>query len=362
MWTATHAPGEVLPRIIALLVVSCPCALGMATPLAFSIGVGRAARRGIFVRHDGVFETLTAVDTLILDKTGTLTLGTPRIVDVDGDDNVLRLAAAAERRSAHPIAAAFAAFDDGTPSEQFEDLDGRGVRATIEGHVVDVRGAEDATCDQTVIDVFVDGTRRARVTIGDPVRPGARAFVQRWVDRGVDVWIASGDHAGVVERVAREVGVAPERALSGQTPETKEALVGDLQRGGRVAAMVGDGVNDAGALRTADVGIAMFGGAEINAVAGDVQLGRAGLSPIDELHGIGADALRAVRRNLSLSALYNTLALAAAAAGLVTPLVAAVAMPTSSIAVVISSLWQGRRAADAYPRPATAPAWEGATR
>jgi P-type E1-E2 ATPase len=181
------------------------------------------------------------------------------------------------------------------------------------------------------------------VTLADSVRPEARALIDEWRNAGVDVWIASGDHDKVVQHVANLAGIAPDRALSRQTPESKLELVRRLREEGRHVAMVGDGVNDAAALREADTGIAMFGGAEINALAADVQLGRSGLGSIGELRHIADDALGAVHRNLALSAVYNVIALTAASAGFVSPLVAAIAMPLSSIAVVVSSLSQGAR-------------------
>lgn len=337
---AMTVPEDVVPRVIALLVVSCPCALGMATPLAFSIAVGRAARRGLFVRHDGVFETIQKIDAIVLDKTGTITSGAMRVIDVAGDREVLRLAAAAERRSDHPVARAFAAYDDGCEATDYDELVGHGVRALVDGALIEVHGADGAA--NTTVAIAVDGVERALVTIGDTLRPDAAALISSWQRHGVDVWIASGDHQAVVENIAEQVGVMPDRTRARQSPEDKLHLIEQLRSEGRIVAMVGDGVNDAAALREADVGIAMFGGADINAVAADVQLGRGGLQPVAELDAIATDALRAVRRNLTLSAIYNVLALAAAGVGLITPLAAAIAMPLSSIAVVVSSLAQGR--------------------
>lgn len=353
---AWFAPAEVAPRVVALLVVSCPCALGMATPLAFTVALGRAAKRGIFVRGDGVFEALRRIDTIVLDKTGTLTVGAMRIVDVAGDPSVMRLAAAVERYSVHPIAAAFADWDDGTDVTSFDERPGVGVSALVEGVSVEVRRGRHAG-----VEVAVDGVTRATVTLGDALRPEARDFVQRLRQRGVDVWLASGDHTEIVRGVAARVGISTDRVQAMQTPEDKLALVQSLLDAGRTVAMVGDGVNDSASLRAASVGIAMHGGVDLNALAGDVQLGRAGLRPIEELFDVADDAIGTVRRNLGFSAGYNVLAIAAAIAGLVSPLGAAIAMPLSSVTVVASSLWQRRARARTTTATTLAAQWVEAT-
>lgn len=337
IFAALFAPAELAPRVVALLVVSCPCALGMATPLAFTVALGRAAKMGIFVRGDDVFETLRRVDTIVLDKTGTLTRGVMRVVEIVGDESAMRLAAAAERHSTHPIAAAFAAYDDGAEVTAFDEQPGVGVRAEVDGRDVRLGRATDGG-----VELIVDGAWRATIRLGDAVRPEAIDVLDELRSRGVDVWLASGDHDVAVTKIGALVGIEPGRRLAGQSPEDKLTLIARLQREGRVVAMVGDGVNDAAALREADVGIAMHGGVELNAIAGDVQLGRSGLKPIAELFDVADAALGAVHRNLVFSATYNVLAILAAIAGLVSPLAAAIAMPLSSVTVVASSLLQRR--------------------
>lgn len=341
-WSSFVAPTELVPRVVALLVVSCPCALGMATPLAFSVAVGRAARRGVYVRDDGAFERLGKVDTLILDKTGTLTQGRMELREIEGDAQALRYAAALERQSLHPVAAIFSPHDDSSLEvEDFDEIPGRGVSGRVAGRAVAVRAAEDSHGTLTRLVIEIDGMPQATVSVGDSVRPEAARLVDDWRRDGFQVWMLSGDQRGPVLAVAQRLGIAEDHALARQNPESKLALVKKFRDSGKTVAMVGDGVNDASALQKADVGIAMFGGAELNAVAADAQIARAGLEPIADLMRIAGDARRAVRRNLILSGVYNILAIAFAGAGFVTPLVAAIAMPISSIAVVASSLAQG---------------------
>ena len=274
-----------------------------------------------------------------------------------GDEGAVVLAAALERNSNHPIARALSPWDRKSCAvTAFDERSARGVTGIVDGHTVSVRAADRDEGPHTMIAIEVDGFAAAEVAIAGTVRDEARSLVERWSAAGIEVWIASGDAAGAVGAVADAVGIEVERVLARQTPESKLELVQQLRAGfgghsgppsrgfgaqGRVVAMIGDGINDAAALREAAVGIAMFGGAQINAAAASVQLTRAGLSPVDELFAASRAAMRAVRRNLRLSAAYNALALAAASAGLVSPLVAAIAMPLSSVAVVASSLAQG---------------------
>ena len=360
-------PGAMPQHVVALLVITCPCALGMATPLAMAVAAGRAARAGIFIKSDEATQRLTDVDTIVLDKTGTLTKGRMGLVDFVGDEVALDYAAALEAHSNHPIATAIVQArgcpvgpeDDGFTVDNFQATAGQGVCGVVGDRYVtagrfdcvtersaaaDVQFA-DAVADfaargHTPVAVAVDGIVVAVLAVGDAVRDEAAETVARWQRRGYRVLLCSGDHPAVAAAVAAEVGIAPGDAHGGVSPEGKRAFVEALQAEGRTVLMVGDGVNDAAALRAADVGVAVGGGSTASLVAADVFMTRPGLAPLDEALGGSARVLGVVRRNLGLSLVYNLGGAGLAIAGLVTPLVAAVAMPISSLVVVASSILQ----------------------
>ncbi|MDP2319028.1 MAG: heavy metal translocating P-type ATPase metal-binding domain-containing protein [Acidobacteriota bacterium] len=371
-------PELALTRVVALLVVSCPCALGLAVPLAMSVALMRAARAGIFIKNPDALERLRHVDTVLLDKTGTLTEGRATVARWHGDDFVLELAQTLEAESSHGVARAFAA----TPRKPLHvvrsvaevvEVAGRGIAGVLDGHKVrignrDFIEAGAASIDQhrlgiaesmladglSPVLVAVDGRVCGIAGIGDRLRRDSFATVATLRRRGLRVRILSGDHAGIVARVAEQLGLPPEDALGGLTPEAKRDIVAGLVSGaGRAGAvmMVGDGVNDAAALALADVGIAVDGGMGATIVAADIVLTREGVaSLLDVLDG--ARRLRAViRRNIALSLFYNAGASSMALAGIVGPLLAAVLMPVSSLTVVLSSALT-RTFVIARPRPA----------
>lgn len=357
-------PVVALERVVALLVVACPCALGLSIPLAVSVALMRAARAGIFVKDPDAFDRLRRVDTVLLDKTGTLTAGRATVARWHGDERVLQLARALEAESSHAVARAFREAPGRglwmvrSVSEVVE-VPGQGISGRLDGHHVRVgnmahveagAAAPDEACARAAgafveeglspVLVAVDGRVAGVAGIGDALRPDAAATVARLRAAGIHVRILSGDHPAVVSRVGARLGLAPEDALGGLTPEQKKRLVEDLT--GRAArrgavVMVGDGVNDAAALALADVGIAVHGGKGATIVAADIVLTREGVAPLLEIIN-GARRLRAVvRRNLGFSLAYNLVASAAAMAGLVGPLAAALLMPVSSLTVVLSS-------------------------
>jgi Cu2+-exporting ATPase len=393
LWLALDPPAA-LERVVALLVITCPCALGLATPVAMTVALSRAARRGVFVKDADVLERLRGVRTVLLDKTGTLTRGEARVTATVGDPAALALAAALEAHSTHPVAhalraAALAAAPAGAPVPAVTDVRetaGRGISGRVGAHVVAVGNAAHVTAAGASPDegwqaraatiaaagasptfVAVDGAVRAVFGVGDPLRDDAAATVAALRARGWHVRILSGDHPAVVRAVAAQVGVPAEDALGGLTPEEKRDLV--LEGGGarhpdspadpafRLAAarrgragvlMLGDGVNDAAALAAADVGVSVHGGTAASIVAADVVLTRGGLTPVVELAEGARRALRVIHRNLGISLAYNLTGAALAISGLVGPLLAAVLMPTSSLTVILSSVL-GRPFA---PRPA----------
>src|SRR5690606_4544857 len=339
-------PAAMPQHVVALLVITCPCALGMATPLAMAVAAGRAARAGIFIKGDEATQRLTDVDTIVLDKTGTLTEGRMSLVEWTGDAAALDLAAALEAHSNHPVAAAIVRArglppdDDALAVDRIEAVAGAGIRGEVGGQRVAVgrldwiagqaggggrfeaAAAGFAARGHTPAAVAVAGEVAAVLAIGDAVRPDAAATVARWQAAGYRVLLSSGDHPDVARAVAEEVGIEAGDAHGGVSPEGKRAFVEALQAGGAVVLMVGDGVNDAAALRAADVGVAVGGGSTASLVAADVFLTRPGLAPLaDALRG-SKRTLGVVRRNLGLSLVYNLGGAAAAVAGLVTPLVA----------------------------------------
>jgi Cu2+-exporting ATPase len=347
-------PARALPQALALLVVTCPCALGLATPLAVAVAIGRAARRGILVKGGDVVERLARPGpgaTILLDKTGTLTAGRARLASYEGERALLADVAALEAASAHAVARVLAAAAPPRPGASVEavrEVPGGGIEGTVSGRRLTVgsaafvegrvgplpgwareRSLALAAETLTPVLIAVDGEVAALAGIGDPLRPDARATVAELRALGFELEILSGDHPRVVENVARALGI--ERWRAGASPEAKLARVEELA--GR-AVMVGDGVNDAAALAAARVGIAVHGGAEASLSAADVFSERPGLAPVVELVRAARGTLRGIRAALGFSLAYNVVGAALALAGLVTPLVAAVLMPASSLTVL----------------------------
>ncbi|MCO5166271.1 MAG: heavy metal translocating P-type ATPase [Planctomycetes bacterium] len=359
-WWAVD-PKLALDHAVALLVVACPCALGLATPLAVSVAVGRAARGGIVVKGGDVLERLSRPGRMWLDKTGTLTEGRARLLEFRGHEAVRPALLALQAHSAHPLARGFReAWPDLAPAA----LDGpvaRG-RAGLEGRVggADLRVGAPAwvlevarapswiepfveaqvALARTPVLVARDGDVVAAASFGDRLRPDARAAVDRLVARGWQVGILSGDHPDVVRAAGQALGLLPDECLGGLSPEEKAALVERSRREGPVV-MVGDGVNDAAALAAATVGVGVHGGAEAALGAADVFVTRPGVAPVADLLGRADRALTTIRRNLGLSLAYNVVGAALAVGGVITPWMAALLMPLSSLTVIFSSTRQG---------------------
>lgn len=375
-------PASAARHVVALLVITCPCALGMATPLAMAVATGKAARAGLFVKSDEAMQQLSGIDAVVLDKTGTLTVGRMTLAAAEGDDEAVTLAAALETQSNHPVAAALVQARPRAARLPVADVEaeaGQGLRGVVAGREVAV-GRPDwiaalagsipapfvrslarfAAEGHTPVAVAVDGRVAAVLAFGDRLRDDSADLVAALQEAGRAVYLLSGDHPSVVRRAAAALGLSETAAFGGVSPEGKQAFVERLRREqGRTVAMIGDGVNDAAALQAADVGIAVHGGSTASLVAADVFMTRDGLAPVlDLLQGSGR-VMHVIRRNLGVSLVYNVLGAAAALAGLVGPLVAAVAMPVSSLIVVASSILQ-RSFAPPPPRarparPAEAP-------
>ncbi|MCT9001832.1 heavy metal translocating P-type ATPase [Microbacterium memoriense] len=347
---------------VAVLIIACPCALGLATPIAILVGTGRGAQLGVLITGPEALESADRIDTVILDKTGTVTTGemSVRGIDVlDADthaDTVAHLVASLEHASEHPVARALAALS-ATPAsvEEFTGHAGRGVTGTVDGHAVfagrpafaethtgalpdvvtaAVRRAEEAGA--TAVVAGWDGRVRAVVTVADTVRPDSAAAVSSLQGMGLHVLLLTGDNAGAAATAARAAGI--DDVISGVLPEGKVAEIRRLQAAGRRVAMVGDGINDAAALATADLGIAMGGGTDAAVHASDIAVTGVGLAPVVTAIRLSRRTMAIIRGNLFWAFAYNVAALPLAAFGLLNPMIAGAAMAFSSVFVVLNSL------------------------
>ncbi|MBT7401049.1 MAG: heavy metal translocating P-type ATPase [Bacteroidetes Order II. Incertae sedis bacterium] len=351
-------PGNIAPHVIALLVITCPCALGMATPLALAVGTGRAARKGIFIKSESVIDWLNHVDAVVLDKTGTITVGRMAIEHIAGHEESVLLAAAIESESIHPIARAFEQYAEGKTNYAGSEKvhhPGNGVAGRVDQKHVRVGSAawigrapdhlkqdllDGIQSGNTTVLVEVDQIVEAVVVISDPVRENASMLIQEIQESGKSIILCSGDHEETTARIGARLGIPQRACLGRHSPEMKRDLIEKLSGEGHIVAMVGDGVNDAGALQAAHVGIAVTDGSSASQFAADAYTTRAGLETVAELFRESSGVLRVIHRNLGFSLLYNVGGGILAIAGFVTPLVAAVAMPVSSFIVVLSSIFQ----------------------
>ncbi|MFF5708030.1 heavy metal translocating P-type ATPase [Streptomyces sp. NPDC012756] len=346
---------------VAVLIIACPCALGLATPTALMVGTGRGAQLGILIKGPEVLESTRRVDTVVLDKTGTVTTGRMRLTGVhvyggrygaDSADEteLLRLAGALEHSSEHPVARAIAAGaaercgELPTP-KTFENVPGLGVRGSVDGRLVLVgraallaaEGVEaPATTEPGAVHVAWDGVARGTLTVADTVKDTSAEAVARLRALGLRPVLLTGDHRAVAEAVAAEVGV--DEVIAEVLPEEKAEVVRRLRDEGRTVAMVGDGVNDAAALATADLGLAMGTGTDAAIEASDLTLVRGDLRVAADAIRLARRTLATIRGNLGWAFGYNLAALPLAAAGLLNPMIAGLAMAFSSVFVVSNSL------------------------
>jgi Cu+-exporting ATPase len=378
-WLLTgHSVAAALIPAVAVLVVACPCALGLATPVAILVSSGRGAELGLLVRGGETLEQVHALRTVILDKTGTLTAGSPRVVDLEpvtawSLTEVLGLAAAVERASEHPIARAVVAAAEEAEApesvaEAVEATPGGGVFGRVAGREVGVgspswlaeRGsaaADDAAAvvqalssrGHTVVAVAVDGAVVLVLGVADPIRPEAAAGVARLLGLGLRVVLATGDTPETAAAVAREVGIGEWHAQL--RPKDKAALVRRLQADGLVA-MVGDGVNDAPALATADVGIAIGSGTGVAMAASAITLVHRDVGAVADAIALSRATLRIIRQNLAWAFGYNVALIPLAVAHVLPPVFAALAMATSSMSVVTNALRLRRFQPTSPPRAA----------
>jgi P-type Cu+ transporter len=367
VWLAIGAPAATaFAAAVAVLIIACPCALGLATPTALLVGTGRGAQLGILIKGPEVLEFTRRVDTVLLDKTGTVTTGTMTLADVlpaagEDADEVLRLAAAVEDASEHPIAIAIAAGGrqrlGGLPVVTgFRSTNGRGVQGTVEGATVLVgrpawlaaqwslplptllaTASTQAERDgRTVVAVAWDGQVRGLLAVTDTVKPSSAEAVRQLRELGLTPVLMTGDNDAVARAVATEVGI--DTVIAGVLPEGKVEEVRRLQQAGHVVAMVGDGVNDAAALAQADLGLAMGTGADAAIEASDLTLVRGDLRVVADAIRLSRRTLGTIKGNLFWAFSYNVAALPLAASGLLDPMIAGAAMAFSSVFVVSNSL------------------------
>ncbi|MGC0319115.1 heavy metal translocating P-type ATPase [Kitasatospora acidiphila] len=364
---AGGSPTEAFTAAVAVLIIACPCALGLATPTALMVGTGRGAQLGILIKGPEVLETTRRVDTIVLDKTGTVTTGKMALTAVHTADGVseeqaLRLAGALEDASEHPIARAIvAAATDRLGAlpgvEGFENIPGLGVQGVVDGHAV-LAGRERLLADwsqplgaelaaakaeaeaagRTAIAVGWDGAARAVLVVADTVKPTSAQAVRELRELGLRPVLLTGDHRAAAEAVAAEVGIPAADVIAEVLPEDKVAQVRRLQGEGRSVAMVGDGVNDAAALAQADLGLAMGTGTDAAIEAGDLTLVRGDLRVAADAIRLSRRTLATIKGNLFWAFAYNVAALPLAATGLLNPVVAGATMAFSSVFVVSNSL------------------------
>jgi Cu+-exporting ATPase len=371
IWGPQPSMSFALINAIAVLIIACPCALGLATPISIMVATGRGASMGVLFKNAEAVELMRDVDTLVVDKTGTLTVGKPEVVAVlcaNGWDEVtvLRLAASLERASEHPLSAAIVARAENqgielTNVEDFKSITGKGVTGTVDGYGTAIgnaalindrnvdlgdfaqRADEQRAKGETAMFVVVDQTVAGVISVADPIKASTPDAIRRLHDDNVSIVMLTGDNARTANTVARRLGLG--RVIADVLPEQKVAVVKDLQADGRVVAMAGDGVNDAPALAQAQVGIAMGTGTDVAMESAAVTLVKGDLRGIATARALSRATMKNIRQNLFFAFAYNALGIPIAAGVLypvsgllLSPMIAAAAMSFSSVSVIANAL------------------------
>ena len=362
VWILFVQPGEfesALVAAIAVLVIACPCALGLATPTSIMVGTGKAAENGILFKGGEHLERTHQIDCIVLDKTGTITKGKPEVTDFTGDHETLQLLASAEKASEHPLAGAIVAYAteqdiDFLPVDDFHAIPGYGIEAKIAGkhilvgnrklmfdHQIDVGDHEETIVDlesngKTAMLIAIDGMYRGIVAVMDTIKETAPAAIEQLKSLGIEVVMLTGDNDRTAQAIAKQVGI--HHVIAQVLPEQKAEKIKELQAQGKKVAMVGDGVNDAPALVTADIGMAIGTGTEVAIEAADVTILGGELLLIPKAIKISQATIRNIRQNLFWAFGYNTAGIPIAALGLLAPWIAGAAMALSSVSVVTNSL------------------------
>ena len=356
-WGPEPRMAYALVNAVAVLIIACPCALGLATPMSIMVATGRAAQAGILIRDAEALEMLAKIDTLVIDKTGTLTEGRPKLVTA-GDPEVLRLAASVERMSEHPLAAAIVAGAKErdlalSDARDFQALPGQGVTGVVDGHRIEVgktappalieRAAELQRDGQTVVFVFIDGQPAGLLGIADPIKPSARDAIESLHREGIRIIMLTGDNRLTAKVVADKLGIDEVRAEV--LPDGKADVIAELESQGRLVAMAGDGINDAPALARAHASIAMGTGTDIAMETAAITLVKGDLRGIVRARILSKASMRNIRQNLFFAFFYNIIGVPVAAGILypffgilLSPAIASAAMTFSSVSVIANAL------------------------
>lgn len=368
IWILFITPGSLggaLIPTISILVIACPCALGLATPTSIMAGSGRAAEAGILFKGGEYLENTKSIETVVLDKTGTVTKGEPELTDVIpaqgwSSDDLLSYAASAEKDSEHPLARAVVQGAQSRSAAFLETADteavpGRGIQAVVDHRSVSIgtkRMMEDMGLEmeenvqetmhrlesdgKTAMLMAVDGAYAGMIAVADTVKETSQGAVQRLQQAGLDVVLLTGDNQRTADAIAAQVGI--DRVIAGVLPDQKSVEIQKLQQEGRKTAMVGDGLNDAPALAAADIGMAVGTGTDVAIEAADITLMRGDLNSVADAVLMSRTTMRNIKQNLFFAFIYNTLGIPIAAAGLLAPWVAGAAMAFSSVSVVLNAL------------------------
>jgi Cu+-exporting ATPase len=331
---------------VSSIVIACPCALGLATPMALVSGMGKATKEGVLIRNSEVIQSIGETDVILLDKTGTITEGKPRVVDYALDKHWLAIVARAEAKSNHPLAKAIAELDRGNEPMTFttEEVAGEGLKVICNtddlfiGKPLDDNPLYDARrkMGQTIVEVRVNNRVEGWLALADPIRKESVSEIEKLKKRGMEVIMATGDDRMTAETVASMIGV--DRVYAGLIPSEKVDIVNSLQARGLRVLMAGDGINDAAALKGADVGIAFSSGTDLAMDSSDIVIVRGGLKGIASTMDISRSMFRVIKQNLFWAFFYNLIAIPTAVMGWLHPAISELAMGISSITVVLNSM------------------------